>query len=200
MCFGLIANGLLKFDFENLRMAGVLQRIGICYGITALLVLHLNLRALAALLVGVLLGYWAILALVPVPGGMAGDFTIEGNLGGYLDRNYLPGKIYEAYYGFGDNEGLLSTLGAIGTTLLGVLSGSWLKSSALPWTKVSGLLMTGSACLLLGLAWSTALPLIKNLWTSSFVLVTGGCSLILLAWFYAVIDVLEYRRWAFFWW
>lgn len=197
--FGLIANGLLKLDFENLRLAGVLQRIGICYGITALLFLHMNVRGLTTLLVSILLGYWAILALVPVPGGVAGDFTIEGNLGGYLDRNYLPGKIYKAYYGFGDNEGLLSTLGALGTTLLGVLSGSWLKSSAQPWSKVSGLLMAGSACLLLGLAWSTALPLIKNLWTSSFVLVTGGCSLFLLAWFYAVIDVMDYRRWAFFW-
>lgn len=197
--FGLIANGLLKLDFENLRLAGVLQRIGICYGITALLFLHMNVRGLTTLLVSILLGYWAILALVPVPGGVAGDFTIEGNLGGYLDRNYLPGKIYKAYYGFGDNEGLLSTLGALGTTLLGVLSGSWLKSSAQPWSKVSGLLMAGSACLLLGLAWSTALPLIKNLWTSSFVLVSGGCSLFLLAWFYAVIDVMDYRRWAFFW-
>lgn len=196
---GLVANGLLKLDFENLRLAGVLQRIGICYGIAALLYLHLNLRALTAVLVAVLLIYWAILALVPVPGGVAGDFTIEGNLGGYLDRNYLPGKIDKAYYGFGDNEGILSTLGAVGTALLGVLSGAWLKSSREPWAKVSGLLLAGTACLLVGVIWSNALPLIKNLWTSSFVLVTGGCSLILLAWFYAVIDVLEYRRWAYFW-
>lgn len=196
---GLLANGLLKLDFENLRLAGVLQRIGICYGIAALLYLHLKVRALTSLLVAVLIGYWAILALVPVPGGVAGDLTIEGNLGGYLDRNYLPGKIYKAYYGYGDNEGILSTLGAVGTALLGVLAGAWLKSSAHPWTKVSGLLLAGSACLLLGLAWASALPLIKNLWTSSFVLVTGGCSLILLGWFYAIIDVMDYRRWAFFW-
>lgn len=196
---GLIANGLLRLDFENLRIAGVLQRIGICYGIAALLYLHFSVRALSALLPALLIGYWSILALVPVPGGSAGDFSIEGNLGGYLDRHYLPGKIYDAYYGFGDNEGLLSTLGAVCTALLGVLSGSWLKSSAAPWTKVSGLLLAGSACLLVGLVWSCALPLIKNLWTSSFVLVAGGCSIVLLAWFYAVIDVLEYRRWAFFW-
>lgn len=196
---GLMANGILKLEFDNLRMAGVLQRIGICYGIAALLYLHLNLRALSGVLVGALLGYWAILALVAAPGGVAGDFTIEGNLPGYLDRNFLPGKIMKAHYGFGDNEGLLSTIGAVATVLIGVFSGSWLKSPAQPWTKVSGLLLAGSACLLLGLLWSTALPIIKILWTSSFVLVTAGCSLFLLAWFYAIIDVLDYRRWAFFW-
>ena len=196
---GLLANGILKLEFENLRMAGVLQRIGICYGIAALLYLHLNLRALVGVLVVSLLGYWAILALVAAPGGVAGDFTIEGNLPGYLDRTYLPGKINKAHYGFGDNEGLLSTIGAVATVLIGVMSGSWLKSAAQPWTKVSGLLLAGSACLLLGLLWSTALPIIKILWTSSFVMITAGCSLFLLAWFYAVIDVLDYRRWAFFW-
>ncbi len=192
---GLMANGILKLEFENLRMAGVLQRIGICYGIAALLYLHLNLRALVGVLVGALIGYWAILALVAAPGGVAGDFTIEGNLPGYLDRTYLPGKIMKAHYGFGDNEGLLSTIGAVATVLIGVLSGSWLKSSAQPWTKVSGLLLAGSACLLLGLLWGTALPIIKILWTSSFVMITAGCSLFLLAWFYAVIDVMDYRRW-----
>ena len=196
---GLIANGILKFDFLNLRMAGVLQRIGICYGIAALLFLHLNVRALVGVVVGILIGYWAILALVPVPGGVAGDYSIEGNLCGYLDRHYLPGKIKEAYYGYGDNEGLLSTLGAVATTLLGVFAGTWLKSNAQPWTKVSGLLMAGTACLLIGMVWSTALPIVKILWTSSFVLVAGGCSLLLLAWFYAIIDVMEYRKWAFFW-
>ncbi len=121
---GLMANGILKLEFENLRMAGVLQRIGICYGIAALLYLHLNLRALVGVLVGALIGYWAILALVAAPGGVAGDFTIEGNLPGYLDRTYLPGKIMKAHYGFGDNEGLLSTIGAVATVLIGVLSGS----------------------------------------------------------------------------
>ncbi len=196
LVLGLIANGILKLQFENLRLAGVLQRIGICYGIVALLFLHLNVRTLVGVLVGSLLLYWGILAWIPSPGGIAGDLTKEGSLAGYIDRMYLPGRLY---YGNGDNEGILSTIGAVCTTLMGVLAGSWLKSTAQPWTKVSGLLLAGSACLLLGLVWSNALPLIKILWTSSFVMITGGCSLILLAWFYAIIDVMEYRRWAFFW-
>ncbi len=196
---GLLANGLLRFNWSDLRIAGVLQRIAVCYGFAALLYLHFNVRGLAAWLVGILLGYWAIMAWIPVPGGVAGDLSIEGNLAGYLDRNYLPGKIKDAYYGFGDNEGLLSTIPAVGTALMGVLAGYWLKSKAAPWTKVSGLMMAGTASLVLGLLWSNAFPIIKILWTSTYVLVAGGCSLIVLAWFYAVIDVIGWRKWAFFW-
>jgi len=125
---GVIANGLLKFDFANLRYAGVLQRIAICYGTGAILFVNLKLRGQAIAVAGILLGYWAVLALVPVLGGTAGDFTKEGNLGGHLDRTFLPGKIMQAYYGYGDKEGLLSTIPAVATVLLGALAGRWLKS------------------------------------------------------------------------
>lgn len=195
---GLLCNNVLQFDFANLRITGVLQRIAICYGAAALITMHTNARGQAILIAAILLGYWALLAFVPVPGGVAGDYTMQGNLGGYVDRHFLPGKILDKYYGYGDNEGLLSTIPAITTTLLGVLAGHWLRSRRQPWNKVFGLGIAGALALALGMIWGLWFPIIKNLWTSSFVLVAGGWSLLLLAFFYAVIDVLGYWRWAFF--
>jgi predicted acyltransferase len=195
---GLLFNQALQFNFDELRIAGVLQRIAICYGTAAVFVTLVGWRGQAAIAALILVGYWALLAFVPVPGGSAGDYTKEGNLAGYIDREYLPGKIYKAYYGYGDNEGLLSTIPAVATALLGALAGQWLRSAQSPGRKFLGLLLAGAACLAAGLAWGHVFPIIKNLWTSSFVLVAGGWSLLLLALFYGVIDALGLRWWAFF--
>ncbi|RUL84942.1 acyltransferase family protein [Tautonia sociabilis] len=194
---GLLCNGVLRFDWDNLRVAGVLQRIAVCYGIAAVIVMNAPWRSQAAITAAILLGYWALLAGVAPPGGSAGDYSREGNLAGWIDRHYLPGKILEPYYGFGDNEGLLSTIPAVATVLLGALAGSWLRSGRGPWEKAAGLAAAGAAALLAGGVWGQWFPIIKNLWTSSFVLVAGGWSLLLLSAFYAVIDVLRWRRWAF---
>lgn len=193
---GLIANGLLKFDWDQMRYAGVLQRIGICYGMAALLVLHTGIRGQMFSLLGILLGYWALLRFVPSPGGIAGDLTIEGNFPGWLDRNLLPGKILPQYYGYGDNEGILSTIPAVATVLSGVLASHLIRSNTSNWIKVLYMLVAGLVCLYLGYLWDNVFPIIKNLWTSSFVLVSSGWSLILLATFYAVIDTLGLKRWA----
>lgn len=193
---GLLANGILKFDWDNLRYAGVLQRIGICYGLGACIYLHTSVRWQAIICCGILLGYWAVLAWVPSPGGMAGDLSMEGNLAGWLDRKLLPGKILELYYGFGDNEGILSTIPAVATVLTGVLTAHGLRSPISQWWKLTGLLVTGLICLGIGYAWDLWFPIIKNLWTSSFVMVTTGWSLILLAIFYGLIDILGWKRWA----
>ncbi|MFL5245323.1 MAG: acyltransferase family protein [Gemmataceae bacterium] len=195
---GLLYNHFLQFDFEKLRVAGVLQRIALCYGIAALIVMHTSVRGQAVITAALLLGYWALLASVAAPGHSAGDYTIEGNLPGYVDRHYLPGKIYQEYYGYGDNEGLLSTIPAVATALLGALAGQWLLTRRAPVIKVLGLAAAGGVCLLLGNLWSHNFPVIKNLWTSSFVLVAGGWSLLLLALFYGVIDVMRLRFWAYF--
>lgn len=197
--FGFLVSGALQFDFANMRYAHVLQRIGIAYVFAAILYLHSSWRGQVAVAVGILLGYWALLAWVPTPGGIAGDYSMEGNLAGYLDRTYMPGIILEKYYGFGDNEGFLSTIPAIATALLGLLAGTWLKSAVRPWRKVLGLASAGLLCLLVGNVWGLSFPVIKNLWTSSFVLVAGGWSLLLLAMFYAIVDVLGFHRLAFFW-
>ena len=197
--FGMIANGLLQFDWPNMRYAGVLQRIGISYGAAAFLYLLVGLRGRVAIFCSILIGYWLILRFVPGEKGIAGDMSMEGNLGGYIDRLWLPGRIYKEYYGFGDNEGLLSSIPAVATALLGVFSGEWLRSSKSPWTKSFGLLAAGLVCLGIGYGWSQWFPLIKNLWTSSFVLVAGGWSLILLSLFYTVIDVLKWKSLAWVW-
>jgi len=195
---GLVYNNLLQFDFPELRIAGVLQRIAICYGIAALIVMHVGWRGQAVSAAVILLGYWALLAFVPAPGGVAGDYSKEGSLPGYVDRHYLPGKIYEEYYGYGDNEGLLSTIPAVATALLGALAGQWLRSARSAGHKVLGLIGAGLICLALGYGWWFVFPVIKNLWTSSFVLYAGGWSLLLLALFYGIIDGLGLRWWAFF--
>jgi predicted acyltransferase len=196
---GLIYNGLLEFHFRDLRVAGVLQRIAVCYGIASLIFLFTKVRTQVVLFAAILVGYWALLMYVPSPEtSRVGDLARETNLAGYLDRHYLPGKIYKPYYGYGDNEGLLSTIPAVATALLGVLAGHWLLSDRNRWLKALGLAAAGGACLGLGLYWGRSFPIIKNLWTSSFVLVAGGWSLLLLALFYTVIDVLRLRAWAFF--
>lgn len=196
---GLVCNGLLQFNFANLRYAGVLQRIAICYGFAAVIFLLTSIRGQAICTATILLGYWALLALVPPPGGVAGDYSIAGNLGGYLDRTLLPGKILKQYYGFGDNEGLLSTIPAVATVLLGILAAQWLKSARSGLMKAGGLGLAGVALVAVGHFWGHSFPIIKNLWTSSFVLVAGGWSLLLLCSFYLIIDVLGWKRWSFVW-
>jgi predicted acyltransferase len=195
---GLLCNHALDFHWEQLRVAGVLQRIALCYGLAALISLHSSTRGLVIAFAAILLGYWALLANVAAPGYSAGDYSIEGNLPGWVDRHCLPGKIMPEYYGHGDNEGLLSTFPAVATALLGVLAGRWLRSGRGPWTKVAGLAAAGTVAIGAGVVWGAWFPIIKNLWTSSFVLVAGGLSLVLLALFYALVDVLRFRRWAFF--
>jgi predicted acyltransferase len=195
---GLIYYGLLQLDFANARYVGVLQRIAVCYGMAALLVLYLGWRGQAVVLAAILLGYWALLAFVPAPGSAPGDYTKLGNLPGYVDQHYLPGRIPPEYYGYGDNEGLLSTIPAVATALLGALAGQWLRSRFSPSRKMLGLFVAGLVCLGVGYAWHGVFPIIKNIWTSSFVLYAGGWSLLLLALFYGVIDVLGWRRWSFF--
>ncbi len=195
---GLIYNNVLQFRFESCAYTGVLQRIAICYGIAAVIFLLTRVRTQAILFVAILLGYWAILMYVPSPETQAGDLTRETNLAGYVDRHYLPGKINPGYYGFGDNEGLLSTIPAVATALLGVLAGQWLISSRGRWIKALGLAAGGLACLALGILWGSYFPVIKILWTSTYVLIAGGWSLLLLALFYTIIDVIGLRAWAFF--
>ncbi|MFM7036378.1 MAG: acyltransferase family protein [Planctomycetaceae bacterium] len=194
---GLICNGLLNFEPGQLRWCGVLQRIGVCYGIAALLCLSLTPRKLTATIACILLGYWALLAFVPAPGGTPGDYSKAGNLAGWVDRTVLPGIILKPYYGDGDNEGILSTIPAIATPLIGCLAGIWLRSPRSGLVKTGGLIISGAALLAVGTAWGNLFPIIKNLWTSSFVLVAAGWSLLLTAGFYFIIDVIGLRRWAF---
>lgn len=186
---------LFDLNFDEMRWPGVLQRIGLGYLVAALAVLHLRFRGRVVLTVSLLLGYWLLLLFVPAPGGRAWDLTMEGNLVGWLDRTLLPGSM--CCYTYGDNEGILSTIPAIATVMFGVFAGMWLRSPRTPTDKAQGLVIAGLASLAIGFLWWPLFPVIKNLWTSSYVMLAGGWSLLLLALFYYVIDVKGYRAWAF---
>jgi predicted acyltransferase len=188
--------GLFDLDWAQMRWPGVLQRIGITYFVAAMIVLHLRLRGQVVVTAGILVGYWLLLLFVPAPGGYPNDLSMEGNLAAWLDLTYLPGTM--CCYTYGDNEGFLSTIPAVATAMLGVFAGTWLRTSRPQGEKVLGLIAGGLALLIAGYLWWPFFPVIKNLWTSSYVLVAGGWSALFLALFYYVIDVKGYRRWAFF--
>jgi predicted acyltransferase len=198
LLLGFIYNKLLRFDFEHQRWASVLGRIGLAWFFAAIIVLNTSVRKQIVWFAGILLSYWAVMKLIPVPGFGPGILTPEGNLAAFIDQKLLPGSF--CCYQYGDNEGILSTIPAIATALLGALAGHFL---ALETPRLNGLkkgllmLAAGAACLGVGKAWSPLFPIIKNLWTSSFVLFAGGWNLILLAVFYLIIDVWKIRRWSF---
>lgn len=192
---GLIFNDLLQFDWAQMRWPGVLQRIGLCYFFAAIIVVHTKWRTQAIIVAAVLILYWLAMMLIPVPNYGAGNLTMEGCLSSYIDQQLIPGELY---YGYGDNEGLISTLPAICTVLLGALAGHWLRSGQSGNRKAAGLALAGIVSLLIGLLWGLVFPIIKIIWTSSYVMVAGGWSLLLLALFYWIIDVKGYRKWAFF--
>jgi predicted acyltransferase len=180
--------------FHQIRLLGVLQRIALAYLFAGLAFCFLSPRAQVVCCIGLLVGYWALLTYIPVPGVGSGDFTEGKNLANYIDQQYLPLRKWDGDH---DPEGLLSTLPAIATCLLGVFAGALLKSTRFGsgW-KVFALLGGGLVLLALGWLWNEQLPVIKKIWTSSFVLVAGGYSCLLLGAFYLVIDVWRLKAWA----
>jgi predicted acyltransferase len=191
---GILTYGGFSTPFEKIRLLGVLQRIALCYLFTSLLFCYLKPKALAGVCAGLLIGYWALLSFVPVPGYGAGNFAEGANLANYVDQQFLPLRKWDGDH---DPEGLLSTLPAIATCLLGVFAGLLLKNATVPdRKKVAYLIVAGGACLAIGWLWHLNFPVIKKIWTSSFVLVAGGYSYLLLAAFYQVIDVWKFQKWA----
>lgn len=191
---GLLYYGGLTKSFDDLRLMGVLQRIALCYGAAGVLFLYLRPKGLVATLIGLLVGYWLLLRFVPVPGFGPGDFAEGHNLTNWIDAHYLPWRKWDGDH---DPEGLLSTLPAVGTCLLGVLSGIYLRTTQRKGSALSlRLVATGLVLLGLGLLWGLEFPIIKKIWTSTFVLVAGGWSLILLGTFHQLIDVLGWKKWA----
>jgi predicted acyltransferase len=189
---GLFINGFPTFDPATFRIMGVLQRIALCYLFAALVFLFLKPKWRIYLTVAIPIAYWMLMTLMPVPGYGPGVLTENGNLAGYVDRLLLNGHIYTSTY---DPEGLLSTLPAVATALIGVLAGQHLKSNATPRTKTVNLLFFGSISLIIGSLWDFWFPINKNLWTSSYVAFTGGIALILLATCFFIIDAKGYTTW-----
>ena len=195
---GIIYNGGFQ-DFSNLasiRYGSVLGFIGIGYYFAALIALHAHIRWQMVWLAVMMLGYWAAIEWIPVPGVGAGVITPEGSLATWVDQQIMPGRFHFKLY---DPQGVLPCFAAIHTALLGAIFGFGLSRPQFSkWQKGLGLLGLGIALVVLGEAWGLVFPIIKNLWTGSFVFLTAGISLIMLSVFYFVIDVLGFKRWAFF--
>lgn len=221
---GLFYSGGVTSPWPDIRLLGVLPRIALAYTATGLLFCCFRPRTLAALTGVLLVGYWALLTFVPIRDfqldraafparfgtdkptlqqveqafeatttRVTGGYAPGLNLSNHLDFVYLGGRRYDTYY---DPEGLLSTLPAIATCLLGVFAGLWLRrADRTDRQKLRGLVLAGAVALALGHGWGLSFPIVKKLWTSSFVLVAGGWSLLLLAGFYYLVDVRKWRGW-----
>jgi predicted acyltransferase len=194
---GIIANNGLKImPISEVRFGSVLGRIGLAYMFANIIYLYSKTRAQIIWFWALIIGYWLLLKFTSAPGFAPGDLTMEGNFASYVDRTIMPGKLY---LGIHDPEGIMSTIPAISTGLLGILTGNFLKSNPMTQTKkVGAMAITGIIFLLLAQLWNLDFPINKNLWTSSFVLNVGGYSLLLLAIFYYIIDVRGYKKWSFF--
>ena len=191
---GVIAYGGISQHWADVRLLGVLQRLALCYFFTSLMFLNFNFRGLIVATVTLLVGYWALMTFVPVPGIGAGSYAPDANLANWIDHHYLPGRQWDITR---DPEGMLSTLPAIATCLLGVLAGLLMRDTRLaPEQKTLWLIAAGCTLLAGGYLWALQFPIIKAIWTSSFVLVTAGYSTLMLAALHQIVDVWGFRRWA----
>ena len=189
-------NGLFQSSFDEMRFPSVLGRIGLAYMFAGLIVLNTKFLGQIYWFVGLLLGYWTAMMWLPLPGHTAGVLTMEGSLAGYIDSHLIPGRLYKGVH---DSEGLLATIPAISTALLGALTGLFLSPDSRqfqPWMKAVWLVIAGVTLLCLGKGWDLVFPINKNLWSSSFVVYVGGWSLIFLSFFYLIIDVFGFKKWA----
>ncbi|MGV3686265.1 MAG: acyltransferase family protein [Daejeonella sp.] len=183
------------FDPAQIRLGSVLGRIGIAGFLATVLYLNFPWKGLLAWIGGILLAYYALLFLVPVPGYGAGNLSFEGNLVGWIDRTVLPGRLLQKTY---DELGLLTQLPALCLAVFGTLAGDVLRSDKKENKKIRIMSLAGIACIGIALLWSLHFPIGKRLWTSSFIMLTAGMAFLFMTLFYWVIDVLKYQKWAFF--
>jgi predicted acyltransferase len=197
-----LALGGRSFNLHTVRIYGVLPRIAVVYLIASVIVLYCGRRARVAIAAALLVGYWLLMTRVP-----GFDLTIDGNLAGFVDRKLMYNHLWIAHRF--DPEGVLSTLPAIVTTLLGVFTGEWLRwenphttsrnpgaiRAGHPLAKVQGMVVAGAALMAAGALWGQWFPINKNMWTSSYVLFTGGFALALLALCYWAVEVRGWRTW-----
>lgn len=193
---GLLLNAFPEFQLSTWRIPGVLQRIAVVFLICAWIYLRTNSKQQLNLLIFILVGYWALLTFVPVPGVGEANLQPKTNLAAWLDVTIFGKHLWQHSIS-GDPEGLLSTLPAIGTGILGILAGILYqqhRDNPIRWVRQ--LFVFGSAMVLLGVMWNFSFPINKNLWTSSFVLFTGGLSFLLLGICVYLIDLKGLQAWA----
>lgn len=199
VALGLVYNGLFQFDFASLRLPSVLGRIGLAWMFAALLTIYFGVRARIIISAAILVGYGLLLQFVAAPDtNGAGPLTVEGNIVGYIDRIVMPSHLYMSNF---DPEGLLSTLPAVVTAMLGMFTGEFVRREDL---RLNGsrkaLAMAVGAVVLLVLAFgcNAVQPINKSLWNPAFVFAAGAYSLGMFALFYYIIDVRQRRRWTYF--
>jgi predicted acyltransferase len=181
----------------EMRFPGVLQRIGVAYLFGGLLTLRTTLKQQVAIIAFLLLGYWFAMTLIPVPGRGIGALLLDdpsASLAAWIDRAVFGSHVWRSARTW-DPEGLLSTVPAVGTVMLGVLAGRWLGSGRPLADRLVALYAVGSLCMVAGLMWGWSFPINKNLWTSSYVLFTGGMAAVSLATCAWLIDVLGLTWW-----
>ncbi|MEO6684643.1 MAG: DUF5009 domain-containing protein, partial [Dyadobacter sp.] len=183
------------FDPGHIRYGSVLGRIGLATFVGALLYLNFSWTHRLFWAFGLLIFYYFILLLIPAPGFQAGDFSLEGNLVGWFDRNFMPGKLKQGTY---DELAILTQFPAICLTIFGTLAGDILNRSTAQSIKLKWLFSLGFSEIVFGILWGLLFPINKHLWSSSFILLTAGISFIFLAIFYWLIDVKGYIKWSFF--
>jgi predicted acyltransferase len=190
---GIFISAFPYFQWEELRIPGVLQRIAIVFLFSALLFLKTSRQFQIAATAVILVSYWIIMSFIPVPGVGAANLEAATNMGAWLDRLLLDGHLWQ-YSKTWDPEGILSTLPAIASGMLGVLTADWLKKDMEPGVKTTWLFISGIALIIGGLIWDIVFPINKALWTSSFVLYTAGLAMHALAISYWFIDVVKVKR------
>jgi len=192
---GLFQMAFPFFELAHLRFPGVLQRIAVCYLISSLIFLHTNWKGQTIIAAVCLIFYCIVMTLVPVPGGVAGDLSAEGNFAGYVDRLVIGANHMWTVSKFYDPEGIFSTIPAVATCLAGVLTGTWLKSARADEEKVSAVFFYGVLLTAIGWIWSFWFPINKSLWTSSYAVYMAGLALCFLGFCYWLIDIKNYRKW-----
>ncbi len=191
-------NGIFDRPWPEMRYMSVLARIGLAGMFAQIIFLYFDWKARWIWFAAILLGYYAFMMLYPVPGCGAGLLTMECNPASHFDKILIPGRLFKTIH---DPEGLVSTIPAVATGLMGIFAGELLRTKdniLSKNNKVIYLIAAGVISLMICLVWDYFFPINKNLWTSSFVLCAGGFSILLLALFYWVIDVMNYRKWTFF--
>ncbi len=210
LAIGLFLNVFPHFHFSTMRYPGVLPRIAVCYLFAGLLVVATarradfegfvaNIPVVAGTLAVLLVGYWAAMRFIPVPGYGPANLEPATNLAAWLDRRLMAGHLWSQLSQIRDPEGILSTFPAIGTVLCGVLTGEWLRKTGTKERKYAGLLFAGMIAMVVGRLLHPLFPINKNLWTSTYVIFTAGFAMVILAVCYWMIDIREWRRWTLPW-
>ncbi len=193
---GLFMNVFPTFNLSAIRIPGVLQRIALCYFFASLIVLRAGLRGRILWLIGLLASYWLMMRFIPVPEIGAGVLEPGKNFAAWVDSLFLSGHLWSYYDGQWDPEGIVSTIPAIATTLFGVLTGQWLRSSSPERRKVAAMVCAGLVLLAAGYILDRWLPINKSIWTSTFSIFMAGVALVCLAFFHWSIDVANFSLWA----